>query len=70
MKKYSIIIPVFNRPEEIRELLESVERQTFKSFEVIIVEDGSDDKCDTVVSEFAARIDIRYFYKENTGARR
>ena len=67
MKKYSIVIPVFNRPEEIRELLESVERQTFKNFEVIIVEDGSEDKCDTIVSEYAARIDIRYFYKENTG---
>lgn len=67
MKKYSIIIPVFNRPEEVRELLESVEKQTFKNFEVIIVEDGSDDKCDTVVSEYAERIDIRYFYKKNTG---
>ena len=41
MRLYSIIIPVYNRPEEITELLQSLTRQTLKNFEVIIVEDGS-----------------------------
>ena len=67
MKKYSIIIPVFNRPEEVRELLGSLEKQTFRGFEVMVVEDGSDIACDTVVSEYAELIDIQYFYKKNTG---
>ena len=39
--KYSLIIPVFNRPNEIDELLESLTKQTYRNFEVIIVEDGS-----------------------------
>ena len=39
--KYSIIVPVFNRPDEVSELLESLTHQTVKDFEVIIVEDGS-----------------------------
>ncbi len=43
--KYSIIIPVFNRPDEVDELLESLMLQTQKDFEVIVVEDGSEKTC-------------------------
>jgi glycosyltransferase involved in cell wall biosynthesis len=65
--KFSIIIPVYNRPDEIKELLESLTRQTYKNFEVVIVEDGSTLKCDEIVRDFMGKLDIHYFYKENSG---
>ncbi|QHV94639.1 glycosyltransferase [Spirosoma endbachense] len=65
--RFSIIIPVFNRPDELRELLFSLTKQTYTNFEVIVVEDGSRDKADGVVSAFANQLDIRYFFKENSG---
>ena len=43
--KYSIVIPVYNRPDEVDELLQSLTTQTFKDFEVVVVEDGSDIPC-------------------------
>ena len=46
--KYSIIVPVFNRPDEVDELLESLTQQTEKDFEVVIVEDGSQTPCENV----------------------
>jgi glycosyltransferase involved in cell wall biosynthesis len=64
---YSFIIPVFNRPDEVWELLESLTRQTQKDFEVIIVEDGSEKTCKAVCEDFADRLDIHYYYKENSG---
>lgn len=67
MRKYSIIIPVYNRPEELRELLECLSVQTFVNFEVIIVEDGSSRKADKVVELFCDKLDIRYYFKENGG---
>jgi len=65
--KYSIIIPVYNRPEEVEELLESLALQTAQDFEVIIVEDGSSRRCDYVTALFDERFPLRYFYKENGG---
>jgi glycosyltransferase involved in cell wall biosynthesis len=65
--RFSIIIPVFNRPDELRELLFSLTKQTYTNFEVIVVEDGSRDKADGVVNAFANQLDIRYFFKENSG---
>ena len=67
MRFYSIIIPVYNRPEEIKELLESLTRQTFTNFEVLIIEDGSKDTCEEIVQSFQHRLKIFYYYKENTG---
>lgn len=64
---FSFIIPVYNRPDELQELLESILLQTEKDFEVIIVEDGSFDKCDLIVSQYANKLDISYYYKENSG---
>lgn len=67
--QFSIIIPVYNRPSEIEELLESLTKQTCTTnFEVLIIEDGSTIKSDTVVSKYAKKLKINYFYKENTGA--
>lgn len=65
--KYSIIIPVYNRPEEVRELLESLTHQTFTNFEVLIVEDGSINTCVKVYEEYTHILRIRYFFKPNTG---
>ena len=67
MPKYSIIIPVFNRPTEVDELLDSLSNQTYKDFEILIIEDGSTETCETVVSNFDNQLDIRYFFKENSG---
>jgi glycosyltransferase involved in cell wall biosynthesis len=67
LRKYSVIIPVYNRPDEIRELLESLVRQTYLNFEVLVIEDGSTLKCDTIVKAYEAKLDIRYYYKPNTG---
>lgn len=64
---YSIIIPVYNRPEEINELLKSLTHQTFKSFEVLIVEDGSESSCKNIVELYTSLLDIRYYYKPNSG---
>ncbi|MFY0594689.1 glycosyltransferase [Roseivirga sp.] len=67
MRLYSVVIPVYNRPEEVRELLTSLLDQTFKNFEILIIEDGSTNKCDQVVEEFKGELDIKYFFKENSG---
>ena len=64
---FSIIVPVYNRPEEIRELLESLVAQTFKDFEILVIEDGSSLPCKEIVQQFAERLRVRYFYKENSG---
>lgn len=67
--KFSIIIPVYNRPQEIEELLHSLTKQTFsKNFEIIIVEDGSEIKAKDIVEIFSKELNVHYFYKENTGA--
>ena len=67
MRFYSLIIPVYNRPEEIAELLQSLTKQSYSNFEVIIVEDGSTQTCKNEIEEFADKLDISYFLKENTG---
>jgi glycosyltransferase involved in cell wall biosynthesis len=67
MRFYSIIIPVYNRPEEIKELLESLTLQTYRNFEVVVVEDGSAQSAELIVKSFQDRLTIQYFYKENTG---
>ena len=63
----SFIIPVYNRPNEITELLQSMLEQTVKKFEVVVVEDGSDVKCDLICKQFESKLDLKYFYKKNTG---
>jgi glycosyltransferase involved in cell wall biosynthesis len=65
--KYSVIIPVYNRPEEVAELLESLVAQEFRDFEVIIVEDGSTVRCDQIIARYQHLLEIIYFYKENQG---
>ncbi len=64
---YTIVIPVFNRPDEVDELLQSLCQQTDTNFEVIIVEDGSNVKCDGIVNKFQDKLQIQYFFKQNSG---
>lgn len=65
--KYSFIIPVFNRPDEVDELLESLTHQTLRDFEVVVVEDGSDVPCRDVVERYADRLQVHYYAKPNAG---
>ena len=65
--KYSFIIPVFNRPDEVDELLESLTHQTLRDFEVVVVEDGSDVPCRDVVERYADRLQVHYSAKPNSG---
>ncbi len=65
---FSFIIPVYNRPEEIRELLQSLKEQEFsKTFEVVIVEDGSTESSSDVVDDFQGDLKISYYSKPNSG---
>lgn len=65
--RYSVIVPVYNRPEEVDELLQSLTTQHFKDFEVIVVEDGSTIPCKDIVERYASRLNVLYFVKENSG---
>jgi len=65
--KYSVVVPVYNRPDEIAELLESLSRQTSKDFEVIVVEDGSQLPCEHVIKKFTPGLTVSYYYKQNEG---
>ncbi|MFN6944569.1 MAG: glycosyltransferase [Cytophagaceae bacterium] len=67
MPQYSLIIPLYNRPEEINELLASLTRQIFTDFEVIIVEDGSQIPSKSVIDGFADKLSIQYHTKANSG---
>lgn len=66
--RLSLIIPLYNRPDEIRELLESLVHQSKQDFEVIVVEDGSEEKpAEDIVKSFSQKLDVKYYRKENSG---
>ncbi len=64
---FSIIIPLFNRPNEIDELLYTLSQQSYSHFEVLIIEDGSSIDAEHIVNSYRDRLDIRYYYKDNSG---
>ena len=64
---YSVIIPVYNRPDEVNELLLSLTKQHFTNFEVLIVEDGSAIPCEEIVKRYSDVLDVKYFFKPNSG---
>jgi glycosyltransferase involved in cell wall biosynthesis len=65
---FSLIIPVYNRPDEVDELLESLSKTTYDQiFEIVLVEDGSTLRCQDVASKYGDKLDISYYYKENSG---
>ncbi len=67
MERFSIIIPVYNRPDEVAELLESLTQQSYRNYEIIIVEDGSSVPCEEVVKAYADRLPVTYYTKPNSG---
>jgi glycosyltransferase involved in cell wall biosynthesis len=66
-RKYSIIIPVYNRPDEIEELLQCLVNQTYTNSEVIVIEDGSVTTCEEVINTFQHKLEINYYFQENMG---
>lgn len=64
MPYFSVIVPVYNRRDEVDDLLKSLAAQTGRDFEVLIVEDGSTDPCGDIVERYADRLDVRYFFKD------
>ncbi len=67
MAKFSFIIPVYNRGSELKELLTTIDSQTERDFQVVVVDDGSEDPCKDVVSLFENRFDITYIFQKNQG---
>ena len=65
--RFSVIVPVYNRPDEVDELLQSLTQQSFRDFEVVIVEDGSRVPCEGVVKKYQSLLDIHYYSKSNSG---
>lgn len=65
--KYSIVVPVYNRPDEVDELLSSLCKQTYTNFEVLIIEDGSSCPCQEVCNKYQEYLDIKYYVKPNSG---
>jgi len=64
---FSIIIPLYNRPQEIDELLATLTKQTYTQFEVLVIEDGSTNDAKEIVASYANRLDVKYFFKPNEG---
>lgn len=65
---FSLIIPVYNRPDEVDELLESLSQSTYTDiFEIVLIEDGSTLASKDVASKYGDRLDISYYFKENSG---
>ena len=67
MERFSVIIPVYNRPDEVAELLDSLTKQTYRNYEIILVEDGSSVPCEEVVKAYANRLPVHYYTKLNSG---
>ncbi|MNY00461.1 putative glycosyltransferase EpsH [compost metagenome] len=64
---FSIIIPLYNRPQEIDELLNTLTSQTYTQFEVLVIEDGSVNDARAIVEKYANKLDVKYFFKPNEG---
>jgi glycosyltransferase involved in cell wall biosynthesis len=67
MRYYSVIIPVYNRPQEVKELLKSLSEQPVRNFEVIIVEDGSTFPSEQIADAYKNILSLSYYTKPNTG---
>ena len=65
--KFSVVIPVYNRPDEINNLIQSITNQSFKDLEVIVVEDGSILSSEKTIDKFKKNISLKYYNKRNEG---
>ncbi|MEJ2881866.1 glycosyltransferase [Pedobacter sp. GR22-6] len=64
---FSIVIPLYNRPQEINELLNTLTQQTYMQFEVLVIEDGSVKDAGAVIDKYANALDLHYYVKPNAG---
>jgi glycosyltransferase involved in cell wall biosynthesis len=64
---YSLIIPVYNRPQELDELLACIQKQEFTDFEVVVIEDGSTVDASSIIAKYKDHFSLAYFVKENGG---
>jgi len=64
---FSVIIPLYNRPQEVGELLYTLTKQTYTQFEVLVIEDGSENDARQLVESYHDKLDITYYYKDNEG---
>jgi len=65
---FSVIICCFNSEEFIKETIDSVINQTFKDWEIVVVDDGSSDETSKIIHDYISKgVDINYFYQENRG---
>jgi GT2 family glycosyltransferase len=64
--RFSLIVPVYNRPDEVEELLQSLEKQTNKNFEILLVEDAADFPCNDIAERYADKMTVHYFNIPNT----
>ena len=68
--RFSFIVPVFNRPDELRDLLESflhLNNPDDVAYEIIIADDGSEPPLKEVAEAYSGTLPVRYFYKKNSG---
>ena len=65
--RFSVIIPVYNRAQELQSLLKSLSEQLFRNFEVIVVEDGSENTSARIIKDFQDKLNLKYHFQENTG---
>jgi len=65
--QFTVVVPVYNRPDEVDELLLSLTEQTVTNFEVVVVEDGSAQPCEEIVKRYSEKLNIKYFFKPNSG---
>ena len=65
--KFSIVVPVYNRPDEMKELLDSLEKQDYKDFELVVIEDGSSVTSEDICTQYAEKFPIHYHFKKNEG---
>jgi glycosyltransferase involved in cell wall biosynthesis len=64
---FSLIIPIYNRPDEIDELLESLTKQTYSNdYEIVIIEDGSTITCKHIIEKYKG-LNVSYYFKPNSG---
>lgn len=67
MAKVSIILPTYNRKNTLIEAIESVLSQTFSDFELIVIDDGSDDGTSDIMHDFLTDPRVKYLYQKNKG---
>lgn len=67
MPAYSLIIPVYNRPQELDELLACIQKQELRDFEVVVIEDGSSEDAASIIDKYKDSFPLAYYVKENGG---